>query len=93
MSRFDAGKFDESIEVENRANGIENYQLSLDDTSEFSFLLHDCGYRNLFSRNLVVTIVLVSICFALLITFIIIDCTRAPPKKPKKLKQPPVAKE
>ena len=87
VAKYDDVTFGDTIEISRKEEGVENYRLSLDEDSEFSYLLNDCGYKNLFSRNLVITIFLTCICFVTLIALIIFDVCRAPTRKPRKLKQ------
>ena len=53
LERLYSKLLNESVEAWQKSEGINNYDLSNDDTSYFSYRLNDCGYKNEFSRNII----------------------------------------
>ena len=54
MLRLKVGPFDDALETSEAEQGIENYELSIDESSFYTTLLNDCGYKFAFSRNMVI---------------------------------------
>lgn len=54
IARLSSKKIDEAIETWQWEEGFQNYELSGDNSSAFSHLLNDCGYKHTFMRNLVI---------------------------------------
>ena len=67
IARLNVDKIDEYMEAWEKQQGMDNYEMTSEDGSLFTYLLNDCGYKLSFQRNLVVIIML-----TLLLTFIII---------------------
>ena len=55
---------------------MENYELSLDDTSAFSYHLNDCGYKNALSRNLILIGALMMIFLFFIVVCYFFDCSK-----------------
>ena len=56
MVRLNVKSFNEALEERERESGLENYALASNPEGLYTPLLNECGYKHVFSRNLIVVL-------------------------------------
>jgi len=77
LFRFNANSINDSLEDSDREQGMDNYKLALDNDSDYSVLMNDCGYKVRFSRNLVLILAFASFFILLIAVCTLFDCWKA----------------
>ena len=73
MLRLNVKSFDESLEQQDKDTGLENYLLANEPDALYSPLLNDCGYKHVFSRNLIIVLFFGLLFIALICGFAVCD--------------------
>lgn len=74
LFRLNANSINDSLEEKDLEQGMDNYNLAMEDDSDYSVLLNYCGYKVRFSRNLVLILAFASFFVLLIAACTLFDC-------------------